>query len=257
MTQIIPFDFETTSAQPATARVVQTAWLSYKDNEIQEEFVRLSNPGVSIHHEAEKVHGISNEMVKDKPSDEVVVSELGTYIAAAEEQGDIILAGHNSLTFDLPILERMTRTDFWDIPHIDTLVLSQRTFLDAPNHKLSDLTVHLGLGDGSGAHDALEDIRMVLKLIGRLSEVHGKTAQELAEWTKTPCVLKTCGIGKHKGKPWGQEKGCVPWFFVNWMVDNWDNASLDMQATILHHYGKRFKFRGAMKVLPPNTEFLL
>lgn len=223
----------------------------------REEFVRLSNPGVDIHHEAEKVHGISNEMVQNEPTDEVVVSELGTYIAKAKEESDIILAGHNSITFDLPILERMTQTDYWDIPHIDTLILSQRTFTDAPNHKLSDLIVHLGLGDGSGAHDALEDIRMVLKLVGLLSEKHGKTVEELAEWTRVPCVQQVCGIGKNKGKRWGTEKGCVPWFFVNWMVDNWDNASLDMQATILHHYGKRFKFRGAMKVLPPNTEFLL
>lgn len=196
-------------------------------------------------------------MVKDEPSDEEVVRELGEYIASAEGREEVTLAGHNSLSFDLPILERLTSTVYRDLPHIDTLILAQRLLPNAPNHKLSGLTVHLGLGDGAGAHDALEDIRMVLKLIDYLSKETGKSFDELAEWTRVPCVLKTCGIGKNKGKPWGQEKGCVPWFFVNWMVDNWDSASLDMQATILHHYGKRFKFRGALKVLPPDVEYLL
>lgn len=253
---VVIYDFETTSNRPDTTRVVQTAWINVNTltGEIREQFNILSNPEVDIHHEAQEIHGISNEMVKGQPIDREIIARLASYLDASDPS--LIMAGHNSTTFDLPILERMSGATFRDRPSIDTLVLAQRTWLDAPNHKLSDLVKWLGIDDGEGAHDALADIKMVWKLIQKLCEVHGKTVQELAEWNSVPHVQKICGIGKNKGKPWGRETGCVPWFFVNWMVTNWDSASPDMQATILHHYGKRFKFKGAMRVLPPNVGYL-
>jgi DNA polymerase-3 subunit epsilon len=57
------------------------------------------NPGRDSHEDALKVHGITNEFLRDKPQFEMVVDELLEYVAGAE----III--HNA-AFDLGFLDR-------------------------------------------------------------------------------------------------------------------------------------------------------
>ena len=260
---LILFDWETTSAEPKTARGVQFAALKVSASELGEEilFNQLCDPEVDIHHEAAAIHGISTEMVQGQPKDyEVAVAFLSQLDSQPE---GVISGGHNSLTFDVPITKRLAKQGGYESrmeqPHIDTMVLSQRVWPNAPSFRLSateeeakkegaiGLTQWLNLGTGEGAHDALADIRMVAKLIERLSAETGKSAMELALWMTEPFVHTTCHFGKHRGKPWGKGKGGVPFFYVKWCCENWSDASLDMQATILYHYGLSFKFRGALR----------
>lgn len=246
---LIAFDFETTSAEPATARVVQTAWIHANENfEVLHEVNALSNPVVDIHHEAAQVHGITNEMVAGKPLDTQVIRGM---IADWDDiEGDIILCVHNGITFDIPIADRLSGYYLGDEDVIDTLVLSTRMWPEAPNHKLADLVQWLGIDDGEGAHDALADIKMVLKLIQALHAKTGKTLQELAAECKIPYVHEICWFGKHKGKPFGKGPGRVPWFYINFCCEKFDTPSLDMQATFLYHYNSWFKCKGSMRQLP-------
>lgn len=260
MSQLVIFDFETTSATPATARVVQLAALqldlTVENPEAHELINTLCNPGVEIHHEAAAVHGISDEMVKDAEPDEDVCISFVSYL---DEVEGLMLATHNGTTFDIPILERLgfgKKGVLKGIPHIDTLILAQRLWPLAPTHKLSNddptapgLIQFLKIGSGAGAHDALADIRMVWDLIKHSAAYRGCSVEDLAAWCAEPYVHDICHFGKHKGKPYGKGKGCVPWFYVNWCAENWDSASIDQQATLLHHYGIRFKFPGALRSL--------
>lgn len=256
---IVVFDWETTSADPATARGVQFA--AYHSGE-GAWYDCLTNPEVSIHHGAQAIHGISDEMVKDAPKDWGIAFEFSLLVAGSD---GIITAGHNSTTFDIPITNRLAKMGGPAVPpplgqpHIDSMLLAQRVWPTAPSYRLSateaeakkpgeiGLIQWLGLGTGEGAHDALADCKMVLQVIEAASLKTGKSHQELAEWMAKPFVHSHALVGKHKGKPWGKGPGCVPLFYAKWCCENWTDASIDMQATILYHYGLSFKFKGAMR----------
>lgn len=246
MSRISYFDTETTSNVPATTRVVQAALLEVQlkdgipDSDPVVVMNQLANPGVQIHHEAAEIHGITSEMVADQPPDHEVMIEVYEYLRVIHETGGFV-SGHNVSTFDLPIL--FNRSGLPKIPFrvIDTLTLATRCLPHAPSHKLGELTTWLGLGDAANAHDALADIRMCHELVKKFSFDLGMSIQQLAEWCAIPRVLKIAHFGKHKGLPWGMGPGCVPFGYVKFITDKFDDPSPDMIATIRHHYKLEFK----------------
>lgn len=276
--KLLTFDYETTSNQPQSTRGVQIAAICVDLPDDKADLLLLdhtpllneiTNPEVDIHHEAAQIHGISNEVARapDKRVDHIASKELYDFIY--EHRDEIILNTHNGTTFDAPILWRLAAMNSdrprpkLDLPHIDTLVMATRCWPNAPNHKLSltqeeadakskkegkpvgvGLIQWLGLGSGEGAHDALEDIRMVLTLTDHVRKKlrDGELSfQEIAQWCATPRVLKVCHFGKHKGKEWGKGPGCVPAGYVAFICDKFEDTTPDMIATIQHHYGMRFK----------------
>lgn len=58
----------------------------------------MINPGVPISEEAFAVHGISNEMVRNKPTFAQIGKEIYDFIGQSD------LAGYNSDRFDVPML---------------------------------------------------------------------------------------------------------------------------------------------------------
>lgn len=252
MTQeLVIFDWETTSPKPATTRGVQFAAYSTNHGQL---WNQLCDPEVDIHHEAAEVHGITSEMVKGQPKDYEVASEFVNFWHTAQRP---ITAGHNSSTFDIPITNRLAKVGGCALRieglHIDSLVLAQRVYPNAPSHRLSateaeakkpgaiGLTQWLKLGTGEGAHDAMVDCKLVFELIRRISLDSGKSIEELAAWCAQPYVHDICFFGKHAGKKWGRGPGVVPFYYVKWMTENIADPSVDMVATIKHHYGMEFK----------------
>lgn len=101
MTDIVVFDLETTGVDTEVDRIVQFAALKLdEDFEELDRMVHVLNPGIPIEEGATKVHGFSNEDVADKPSFADVAPEIILFI------GDCDLAGHNIISFDVPILMR-------------------------------------------------------------------------------------------------------------------------------------------------------
>ena len=228
--RIFAFDFETTCNKPAQTRVVQYAALL--DGALC--FSGYANPGVPISPDAEKVHGISNAMVNNEEPDGVVVGRMADFVVRNAES--IYLAGHNILSFDVPILFRIGDVpDPPIIPKIDTLVAAIRLYPEAPNHKLSDLVEWLGLGLET-AHDAVGDIRMVFKLIEHFKQKLGFTTEALAEWLSVPMVQKYCTFKRHKGREWGQGVGKVPYNYAKFIATEFDSIPADLALTLKHHY---------------------
>ncbi|MFO1193106.1 MAG: DNA polymerase III subunit epsilon [Rhodoferax sp.] len=118
------------------------------------------NPGRDSHEEALKVHGISNEFLRDKPPFAAVADELLAYVAGAE----III--HNA-PFDLGFLNQelalLGRPPFREVVHsvTDTLVLAKEMFPGKRN-SLDALCDRLGV-DNSGRtlHGALLDAELL------------------------------------------------------------------------------------------------
>ena len=118
------------------------------------------NPGRDSHEEALKVHGISNEFLRDKPPFSAIVDELLEYVAGAE----III--HNA-AFDLGFLNQelalLRRPAFRNgVGSVtDTLVMAKEMFPGKRN-SLDALCDRLGV-DNSGRtlHGALLDAELL------------------------------------------------------------------------------------------------
>jgi len=96
---LVFFDIESTGLNVLKDRILQIALIKYKkDTPVPEELFMLINPGVPISEEAFAVHGISNEMIRNKPTFTQVGQEIYEFV------GDADLAGYNSDRFDVPML---------------------------------------------------------------------------------------------------------------------------------------------------------
>ena len=95
---LIIFDLETTGLDLVKSRIIQIAYIKvYPDGkEVMKDF--FVNPGFSIPSEITLITGITDEMVKDKPTFKSLAPQL------AKEFTGCDFAGFNSNHFDIPLL---------------------------------------------------------------------------------------------------------------------------------------------------------
>ncbi len=158
---IIYFDAETTGVDTEVDRIVELACIKYfPDGRKPEEKTIVVNPGIPIPKEASDVHGITDEMVKDKPFFSQYAKSLRAWFQ------DCDLAGFNSDNFDVNLLSsEFVRAELepidWNPSLFDVLKLYRDLF---PN-TLSEVYKRLTGEDLEGAHGALADI-IATKVIG-------------------------------------------------------------------------------------------
>jgi DNA polymerase III epsilon subunit family exonuclease len=174
MTKIVAFDFETTGLYPMNDKIIEIGAVCFnleKDDSIIDTFQTFINPAIPIPQEVIEIHGITDEMVKNAPSEREALSTFLDFI------GDSPLIAHN-ISFDVSFL--MASVALYKIKPpanllIDTCELSRMCFRDAENHKLSTLGKCLNIASPpveafvgrvkqSGYHRALADSYVVMQL---------------------------------------------------------------------------------------------
>lgn len=157
---LVFFDIESTGLNVLKDRILQIALIKYsKDQAEPKELFMLINPGIPISEEAFAVHGINNEMIRNKPTFAQVGKEIYEFIGNAD------LAGYNSDRFDVPMLmEELHRIGY-------ELDLSKRRLLDIQKifYKMEPRTLKAAYrlycdGDLNDAHDALADARATVEV---------------------------------------------------------------------------------------------
>jgi len=167
---IIFFDVESTGLNVVRDRILQIALIKYSPG--KEEPVELSlliNPTIPIPAESFAIHGISADVVADKPTFADVAQEIFDFI------GDGDVAGYNSARFDVPILmEEFTRAGMEFSMEGRSSVDVQRIF-----YKMEPRTLRAALRfycnkELQGAHDALADVRATVDVLkGQISKYEG------------------------------------------------------------------------------------
>jgi DNA polymerase-3 subunit epsilon len=95
---MVIFDLETTGVDVSRDRIVEISIIKVSPDGSEDVKNHRINPTIPIPAEATKVHGITNEDVKDCPTFKEVAGSLAAYIEGCD------VTGYNSIKFDVPLL---------------------------------------------------------------------------------------------------------------------------------------------------------
>ena len=158
---LVFFDIESTGLNVMKDRILQIALIKYpKGSSVPEEFSTLINPGIPISEEAYAVHGISNEMVRNKPTFSQLADKIFQFIGNAD------LSGYNSDRFDIPMLmEEFARCGMSFDVDKRNLIDVQKIFYKMEPRTLKAAYKLYCDGDLSDAHDALADTKATVEVL--------------------------------------------------------------------------------------------
>lgn len=174
---LVFFDLETTGVSVSSDRIVQIGMVKYyADGRESEEKNKLINPTIHIPEEASKIHGITNEMVKDEPTFKQISKGLLSFI------GDADLCGFNSNRFDVPmLLEEFYRAGIeFDMTNRNSIDV-WRIFQKMEPRNLKAAYKFYCNKNLEGAHDAINDIRATAEILERQLEVYEGVNYEESE----------------------------------------------------------------------------
>lgn len=158
-------DFETTGLGPPADRIIEVGAVLVRDGEVVGTFSELMDPGFSIPPFITSLTGITNAMLRGRPSPEAVMPRLRAFL------GDHVCVAHNA-GFDGRFYraEMETAGEAHERTFLCTMLLSRRLVPDAASHKLGELVRHLRLRtpEGMRAHRALADALMTVELCKHL-----------------------------------------------------------------------------------------
>lgn len=168
MSEIAVIDFETTGMRAGQDRIIEVGVAIIRDGQVAETFAELMDPGQRIPSFITGLTGISDAMVRGKPSPEAVMPRLREFL------GDRPCLAHNAGFDQRFFAAEMIRAGHdHDRPFLCSVLLARRLIDGAPNHRLGDLVRHLGLTlpPGLRAHRALADVLMTCQLWLHLRDV--------------------------------------------------------------------------------------
>ena len=162
-TTYVAIDVETTGLDPQTDSIIEVAAITFRGNDILDEFSSLVNPHRPVPPFITQLTGITQAMVDDAPTMFTLRSRLRPKI------GDHVLVGHN-VGFDLGFLE-MERLGVGN-HRLDTVTLASILFPNAGRFNLESLVHYLGLPNPNGGqtHRALDDAEQTVELFLALRE---------------------------------------------------------------------------------------
>lgn len=132
----IVLDTETTGLDYTRERIIEFAAVRLENGKIKDKFQTLINPEQHIRKSSMAIHGISEEMVQDAPTEAEILPTI------LEFMGDYPIVAHNAI-FDYSFLNEATYRVFnkeLENPRIDTQQMFKEVFPDLESHGLEALT---------------------------------------------------------------------------------------------------------------------
>lgn len=149
--QFVVIDTETTGLHCVQNQIVELTAIRFRDWKPVEIFTTLINPGNPIPEDATRIHGITDEMVKEAPKIAEVIKDFDSFI------GSDNLLGHN-ISFDLGFLD-MSGSEYSNTKrkYYDTLSLARYLDFNVIDNKLTTLCDHFFIRDNATAHRSASD----------------------------------------------------------------------------------------------------
>lgn len=180
----IAFDLETTGLSPHRDRVLEIGFVKFQNGKLLDQHQWLINPQGDIPKSAQRVHGLTPEMMAGQPLFAEVYPE---FLAAID--GAVLIA-HNA-RFDVSFIrEEAARAGLPKPtnPVIDSLALCRKWYPESKTHKLSAMVEMLNIREHGRAHRAVSDSfsAMDVVLIGMRDRGHPATLGDLYKQGKGP-----------------------------------------------------------------------
>lgn len=242
---IIFFDIESTGLNVSSDRIVELSALKIFPNGDQELKTRRLNPTIPISPEAQAVHGISNEDVKDCPTFKEVARSLANWMTGCD------FAGYNSIKFDVPMLaEEFLRAG------ID-FDFRKRKLVDIQNifHKMEQRTLSAAYKfycskSLENAHSAEADTVATFEILESQLDMYKETLENDVEFLSKFSIrsnsldyagrivlnekdVPVFNFGKHKGKPVSSVFRAEPSYY-SWMMNG--DFTLDTKQVLTKLY---------------------
>jgi DNA polymerase III subunit epsilon len=184
------FDTETTGLDTKNDEIISIGALRIVNNKIlyNEKFEQLINPYIPIPYESEKIHGITDETLKDKPN---IKEVLPLFYQFAH---DTVLVAHNG-AFDMKMFDmkqKYTGINFNNLL-LDTMILASIVYPVHEKHNMKILADIAGvniIGRHTAMGDAIATAQIFLKLIPLLEKKKIFTLQDAVEASKKTLYAK-------------------------------------------------------------------
>ncbi len=227
---IVFFDLETTGVDPFNDRIVQIGAVKIFPDGKREELNQLVNPQMPIPKIVSDIHGITDDMVKDKPTIGDLTEKLSTFFE------NVDLGGYNVKNFDIPMLmAEFNRIglalDLESIKIADSMAIfriKEPRTLAAAYEKYCGKTLE-------DAHDAMVDIQASIEVFEGQMKMYDDLPNDLDQlheycFPNDPDAYDAEGklkfingkiainFGKHKGKPI-QELAATDPGYLEWILN--------------------------------------
>lgn len=208
---LVFIDLETTGVNVGADRIVEIALLKVHQNGTKESKRYLVNPTIPIPEAVTKIHGISDDHVKDQPAFAAIANEIHAFIGGAD------FAGYNSNKFDIPMLiEEFTRAGI----HFD---ITSCKLVDVQNifHKMEQRTLsaayrfycnkelegaHTAEADTNATYEVLlaqlekyDSLKGEVEFLSQFSTMH-RNVDLAGRVVMNEEGVEVFNFGKHKGK---------------------------------------------------------
>lgn len=162
--EFVVFDIETTGLSPNSCGITQIGANVYKGGVVTEEFETYVNPAMPIPQNITELTGITDDMVKDAPSEKEAVQAFLDFAAGR------MLIAHNA-SFDTSFIRRVANQHgiTFENPYLDTVSLSRYLNTGLKRHKLDILAEYFNLGEFAH-HRATDDTKMLSAIFACMAE---------------------------------------------------------------------------------------
>lgn len=219
------FDTETTGTNTAQDKIVSIAVLKiFPDGRREEKYV-VMNPGRVIPEAVIAIHGITNEMVKDKPPFSQYASSLIEFFEGCD------IGGFNCTNFDIPLLSEEFARCGINFPLPDAKFVDVATIYHKKERRTLGAGYKFYVGkELDGAHNAQADINATFEILEKQIELYPDLADidKVIEFCRVDSRADLAGkivrdkdgdlcynFGKHKGTKVAKEPSYALWMLTS------------------------------------------
>lgn len=195
-TAYVFIDVETTGLNPSDDAIVQISAVRYFGEKAVDGINTYINPGKPIPASSTRIHGITNDMVRNAPAIQSVFEPFMELIR------DAVVVGYNTV-FDLNFLNNAFDDALANARYIDVLK-GARDHLDLPDYKLETVAHSLGVMPAGSFHNALNDCYATAAIFFHLGLQNDESYQKIYYSRISPHleVEKSLGCGERNSQYW-------------------------------------------------------